>query len=175
MKQYAKIMIIMGILSFIISAIIMYTQPSKNFSFKLSVIAVHFSIPTLLTGLICLRKCEWIKRHCRVKSTVLSLIMSALIGLCMCCATNFILLSVAQSMVVHYTIAIPVNGIVTIGACLVLIMMFFVYIVDKDKHIDRKSGVFDLFCVIIYALPFAWLFGQIIEWFTPILKQQLNI
>ncbi len=141
-----SIVIIGGTASIMYKFIFFHTMNGLPFCITL------FGAAFLITALICLIFNKKIPIYCSIKTSVISLIISAALALGLVCVFIFSSI-VAFDQISMYPYAFPASILGSIVALLMIAWLTFVYIKARKQSASKMGALIDLLTVLIYLPP----------------------
>lgn len=106
----------------------------------------------ILCGLFCLIFNKTVKENCTLKTSGISLAISAVTALGLYCATTFALCFVMTHPSKH-PIALPASIIIGILCLIALILLLRIYCKQRKEKPSAKGIVIDILFAVIYIIP----------------------
>ena len=128
-------------------------------------VAILFGIALAVSALFCLIFSKTVKNNCNIKTTALSLMLSAVGALGLVCVTLWIVI-VSFGEMSRHPISYPVSILLGMFCFFMFLVLIALYFITRKKNWSIKGIVIDVLTSILYLLPFFFAFEYLYETLT---------
>lgn len=128
-------------------------------------VAILFGIALVVSALFCLIFSKTVKNNCNIKTTALSLMLSAVGALGLVCVTLWIVI-VSFGEMSRHPISYPVSILLGMFCFFMFLVLIALYFITRKKNWSIKGIVIDVLTSILYLLPFFFAFEYLYETLT---------
>lgn len=117
-----------------------------------------FGVPVIISALFCLFFGKSVSKHCTVKTSIISLALSMISGLGLCCFFIYFC-CVAFDDLQQYPIEYPASVIGTLLCLALFIIVFCFYVKCRKENVSVKGVVIDVLFALLFVIPFFFASG----------------
>lgn len=140
------------------SAIYLSSQLLSGFPFVL----ILFGTAIVLSSLFCLIFRKTVKEHCSIKTSILSLALSAVGALGMFCFIEWLII-VGWNSMKFYPIVYYASIIIGIISLITAILLLVLYITERKKQPSVKGIIIDVLLMLLYFMAFFTGYGSLLS------------